>query len=118
MVKGFDEDFFAYYEDFDLGWRIKNAGYKCIYVPGAKVYHKGSVTSRENRDIQLYYVQRNQGYVLIKNLSFVQAVLIIPLHLVFVFGSFLKYLIQGKGNIVFKAKKDAIKDFFKMFKKR
>ncbi len=35
----FDEDFFAYWEDFDLSWRLRLAGYECAYVPAAVVYH-------------------------------------------------------------------------------
>jgi GT2 family glycosyltransferase len=35
----FDEDFFAYWEDLDLSWRLRLAGYECVYVPEAVVYH-------------------------------------------------------------------------------
>jgi GT2 family glycosyltransferase len=35
----FDEDFFAYWEDLDLSWRLRLAGYECVYVPTAMVYH-------------------------------------------------------------------------------
>jgi GT2 family glycosyltransferase len=40
----FDTDFFAYWEDFDLSWRLHLAGYECRYAPGAVVYH-GRVAS-------------------------------------------------------------------------
>jgi GT2 family glycosyltransferase len=35
----FDEDFFAYWEDVDLSWRLRLAGYQCMYVPDAVIYH-------------------------------------------------------------------------------
>jgi len=35
----FDEDFFYCAEDFDLAWRAKNRGWKCIYVPQAILWH-------------------------------------------------------------------------------
>ena len=35
----FDEDFFCYAEDFDLAWRIKNRGWKCMYIPQAILWH-------------------------------------------------------------------------------
>lgn len=38
----FDHDFFAYWEDLDLSWRIKLAGYTCRFVPEAIAYHKRS----------------------------------------------------------------------------
>lgn len=41
----FDEDFFAYLEDVDLGLRAQIAGYKCYYVPTAIVYHLGCGTT-------------------------------------------------------------------------
>lgn len=36
----FDENFFAYWEDFDLSWRLRLAGFVCRFVPGAVVYHE------------------------------------------------------------------------------
>jgi len=45
-VGGFDEDYFAYYEDLDLGWRMWVLGHEIHYVPGALCYHHHSHTSR------------------------------------------------------------------------
>ncbi len=36
----FDEDFFAYWEDLDLSWRLNLAGYECRFVPSAVAYHE------------------------------------------------------------------------------
>jgi hypothetical protein len=44
-VGGFDEDYFAYLEDVDLGWRLWSAGYRVLHAPGACTYHRGSATS-------------------------------------------------------------------------
>jgi len=41
----FDEDFFAYLEDVDINFRATRVGLRCLYVPGARVYHMGSQTS-------------------------------------------------------------------------
>lgn len=41
----FDEDYFAYLEDVDLGLRAQSAGYKCLYVPSAVIYHLGCGTT-------------------------------------------------------------------------
>jgi len=45
-VGGFDDEFFAYYEDVDLGWRTWILGHEVWYVPGAICYHHHSSTSR------------------------------------------------------------------------
>ena len=61
----FDDDFFAYCEDVDLGWRSQLVGYQCLYVPTAKVYHKLSATG--GGKIASYYTGRNFIYVLAKD---------------------------------------------------
>jgi GT2 family glycosyltransferase len=63
----FDEDFFAYCEDVDLGWRAQLAGYQCLYVPSAVVYHRLSATGGGKIS---YYTGRNFLYVLAKNYPF------------------------------------------------
>lgn len=45
-VGGMDEDFFAYFEDVDLGWRLWGMGFDIKYVPNATVTHWQSATSR------------------------------------------------------------------------
>lgn len=54
-----DERYFIYFEDTDLMAKMKDAGYKLVFVPKAKIWHKGAVSlGRENPQI-IYYVQRN-----------------------------------------------------------
>jgi GT2 family glycosyltransferase len=61
----FDEDFFAYCEDVDLGWRAQLAGYQCLYVPTAIVHHRLSATG--GGKIASYYTGRNFIYILAKD---------------------------------------------------
>ena len=44
-VGGFDETFFAFFEDVDLAWRARGHGWRALYVPGAVVYHHHSATA-------------------------------------------------------------------------
>ena len=61
----FDEEFFSFCEDVDLAWRAQLAGWKCVYVPQAVVYHKLSATG--GGKIASYYCGRNFIYVMAKN---------------------------------------------------
>lgn len=42
---GFDEDYFAYLEDVDLGWRLWSGGERVVFAPDARVRHRSSATS-------------------------------------------------------------------------
>lgn len=61
----FDEDLFMYCEDVDLNWRAQLAGYRCIFMPQAIVYHKLSATG--GGKIASYFTGRNTIWVLAKN---------------------------------------------------
>jgi GT2 family glycosyltransferase len=62
----FDEDFFAYADDVDLGLRARLAGWGCTYVPAAKVYHRYSSSSSTYSPLKAYLVERNRIWVLLK----------------------------------------------------
>lgn len=64
---GFDEDFFLYCEDTDLGLRARWAGWKCLYVPEARVFHHYSRTAGRVSPMKAFYVERNRLYVMRKN---------------------------------------------------
>ena len=63
----FDEDFFAYYEDVDLAWRARNAGWRCLYAPRARVYHAHSATGGQDPALKRYLIGRNKVWTLLKN---------------------------------------------------
>jgi GT2 family glycosyltransferase len=66
-IGGFDEDFFLYCEDTDLGLRARWAGWKCLYVPSAIVDHHYSHTAGRSTPLKAYYVERNRLFLLVKN---------------------------------------------------
>jgi GT2 family glycosyltransferase len=67
-VGGFDEDFFAYYEDVDFGWRLWVLGYKVIFAPKSIVYHVHHGTSRIFSEDKLRFLkERNALYAVFKN---------------------------------------------------
>lgn len=63
----FDEDYFLYCEDTDLGLRARWAGWECRYAPGAIVRHHYSVTAGAFSHLKARYVERNRLRVAIKN---------------------------------------------------
>jgi len=64
----FDETFFLYCEDTDLGLRARRAGWECGYVPGAVVEHRYSHSAGRSSAMKAYYVERNRLYTALKNL--------------------------------------------------
>jgi hypothetical protein len=62
----FDEEFFAYADDVDIGLRARLAGWECRYVPTAKVYHKYSASSSAYSPFKAFLVERNRIWILLK----------------------------------------------------
>ena len=60
----FNEDLVFYSEDADLCYRVKEKGFKVLYIPGAKMWHKVSTTLAKNRPLQLRYSTRNSLYLI------------------------------------------------------
>jgi GT2 family glycosyltransferase len=63
----FDDDFFLYYEDTDLSWRLRAAGWQLRYEPGAVVRHVHSATSVEWSPTFVFHTDRNRLLMLVKN---------------------------------------------------
>ena len=79
----FDEEFWMYNEDQDLGWRIWLSGLKCVLAPEAVVYHKYEF----NRSIKKYYfLDRNRIIAMLKNYHFGSLILILPAFIVMEIG--------------------------------
>lgn len=69
-IGGFDERFFMFYEDVDLGWRLNLLGYRVRYVPGSVAYHKHHVTMKKFGNYrESYLLERNALLSMYKNLD-------------------------------------------------
>lgn len=72
----FDEEFFAYLEDVDIGYRARLAGYKNVLVPEAMVFHVGSgSTGARHNGFKVQISARNTFLVMYKNFAWWQWVL-------------------------------------------
>ncbi|KCZ57806.1 glycosyltransferase family 2 protein [Hyphomonas atlantica] len=77
---GYDERFFCYCEDVDLGYRMQLAGEDCIFLPDARIAHKGSGTSGADSYFTTYHGNRNRTWAFFKNTPLSLLILTLPGH--------------------------------------
>jgi len=118
-VGNFDEDYFCYVEDVDLGFRLRLAGHKAMYVPDAVVRHVGSATTGgQHSDFSVYYGHRNLVWTYVKDMPGILFWLLLPLHVALNFVTVIYFVIRGQGKVILRAKWDSIKGIPSMWNKR
>jgi GT2 family glycosyltransferase len=114
----FDEDFHAYMEDTDLAFRGRLAGWKCLYVPKAIIYHVHGGTGGFESDYTIYFGNRNVLWNPIKNFPKLLLISSLPWIIGRNIAVIPYYILKGHTNAVIIAKVDAIKGIPKMLAKR
>lgn len=116
---GFDEDFFCYAEDVDLGFRLRLNGYRAWYVPEAVVLHMGSAsTGGQHGDFATYHGHRNMVWVFCKNMPGALFWLLLPLHLALNALSIVWLARRRQAGLAWRAKRDAVVHLPAMWRKR
>jgi GT2 family glycosyltransferase len=106
-VGGFDEDYFCYSEDVDLGFRLRLAGYRSWYAPDSVAHHVGSATTGKTSDFTIYHGCRNTVWTYVKNMPGLLFWLLLPAHLAVVVMLFAKLAWRGQGTVAYRAFRDA-----------
>jgi N-acetylglucosaminyl-diphospho-decaprenol L-rhamnosyltransferase len=99
---GFDERFFCYCEDVDLGYRLRLAGEPTLLVPDAVVEHVGSATLGVRSDFALFHGSRNRIWTFLKNTPPVLFWLTAPLHAAVTLGLLMLHARRGDAGAVIK----------------
>jgi GT2 family glycosyltransferase len=102
-------EFSAYYEDVDLSFRLRWAGYRSIYEPASRVLHRESATYRRQRDQVVRLLARNEELVFWINLQAHELLLGFIPHLGFLVVRAVRKTLKGQGTIFFAAKWEAVK---------
>lgn len=68
QIGRFDERFFAYYEDVDISFRARLAGWEVLYEPAAVARHAIGGTSQNLGDFRLYHMYKNFWFLFVKNM--------------------------------------------------
>jgi GT2 family glycosyltransferase len=93
----FDEHFFLYCEDTDLGLRARRAGWRCVYVPAAVVEHRYSHSAGRVSSLKAYYVERNRIFVAMKNFP-LRMLCVIPWRGTLRYVAHLRAAVSGAGK--------------------
>ena len=115
---GFDEDYFAYHEDVDLGFRLRLRGLKCIYIPAAVVHHVGTASTGAKGYISTYYGHRNLVWTYVKDMPKPWFWIYLPLHLAVDLLTIPYFMLSGRGRAIWRAKIDALRGLPAALKKR
>lgn len=105
---GFDEDYFSYLEDVDLGFRLRLLGYRCLYVPRARVLHVGSASLGVESEFAIYHTLRNMVWTFLKDMPFPYVFFYLPVHLGMYVGYSLFYAFCCCPCVSLKAFRDTI----------
>jgi GT2 family glycosyltransferase len=109
QLGGFDDVYFMYVEDIDLGFRLQLAGYPCLFVRDAIVHHIGSAVTGEGSDFSVYFGHRNLVYCYFKNMPLLLLLTTLPFHVLANLVTLIVLAVKGRGGAIGKAKLDALK---------
>ncbi len=115
---GFDEDYFSYFEDVDLSFRLRLAGGRCLYVPQAVVYHVGSASTGKESDFSFYYGYRNLVWTFFKDMPATLFWIYLPRHMLMNIYRSAVFLLRKNNGVILKSQVDAFRALPSILRKR
>ncbi|MDI7775585.1 glycosyltransferase family 2 protein [Asticcacaulis sp. EMRT-3] len=100
---GFDENFFCYCEDADLGFRARLIGERTLFVPQARTLHVGSASSGVRSDFALWHGYRNRLWLYIKSMPSPFLWISLPIHIGLTLLGAIKDTLKGRGGLPWRA---------------
>ena len=116
---GFDERFFCYCEDVDLGYRLRLRGEPVVLAGRAVVRHEGSVSTGGRRsDFSLFHGARNRLWLYVKNTPPLLLWLTLPFHLAATVAAWIRATVQGHAAPVEEGLEAAIRGLPEVWRQR
>ncbi len=94
----FDESFFAYCEDTDLGLRARLAGFSSVLVPEAVVWHHYSATFGKYSELKAFLTERNHFWAVFKNFP-ARMLILVPFYTIIRYVSLIQGAVIKKGPV-------------------
>jgi N-acetylglucosaminyl-diphospho-decaprenol L-rhamnosyltransferase len=94
---GFEERYFCYHEDVDLGFRLRLMGELCQFDPACRVRHAGSGTSGRHSDFSVFHGARNAVWTYVRNMPGPLLLLTMPVYLLMTLALVVRSLLAGRG---------------------
>jgi len=107
-VGGFEESYFCYFEDVDLSFRLRLAGYRCLHVADAVVHHVGSASAGMTSEFQIYHGYRNLIWSFCKNMPSDLLLRNLPAFLLLLLRILITDGMHGRRTTLLRAYRDAI----------
>ena len=114
----FDEDFFIYYEEVDLAFRARLAGWRCLYVPRAVLFHHHAWSLGHESSSKIFLLERNKILTILKNWPLKQMIYYAPLIVTYDLLADGYYLFKKNDLSRLKAKFSALKQLPRVLKER
>ncbi len=100
---GFDERFFCFCEDVDIGFRLQLVGHDCVFLPQAIIHHYGGHSSEKVSEFSTYHGGRNRVWTYVKNMPLFLLLITMPAHILLSLYLLMRAFMTGNGKATAKA---------------